>query len=52
LSKAKVIEIKRRGFKELTPEALESLDRAIKDVIEGNIKSLEEFIRELKESSK
>jgi len=50
LSKVKVIEIKRKGFKELAPEALELLDQAIRDVVEGRVRPLEDLVKELKSS--
>ena len=52
MSKVKVVKIKRKGFEELTPKALEALDRAIKDVVEDNVRPLEDFLKELEESSK
>ena len=35
MSRVKVLSIKRRGFSELSEEALKELDEAIKEAIEG-----------------
>jgi len=48
LSRVKVLSIRRRGFSELSEEALKELDEAIKEAIRREGRSLEEVLRELK----
>jgi len=48
LSRVKVLSIRRRGFSELSEEALKELDEAIKEAIEGKGRPLKEIIKEVK----
>lgn len=48
MSRVKVLSIRRRGFSELSEEALKELDEAIKEAIRREGRSLEEVLRELK----
>ena len=48
MSRVKVLGIRRRGFSELSEEALGELDEAMKEAIEGEGRSLEEVLKELK----
>jgi len=50
LSKVKVLNLRRRGFSELSEDALGELDEAMREAIEGKGRPLKEVLKEIRAS--